>query len=95
MELNENNVDLTNSVVTDVINGLPQTMTTQQFEVAVKKVSDITRFYNEIIQEVLKQNPGLTLENNHDEVVGLASKLAEEKLMALDERKQEEAEIAE
>ena len=95
MALEREELDLTNAVVTDVINGLPQTMTTQQFEDAVKKVSDMARLSHEVIQEVLNEYPGLTLEDNHDKVVELAGQKIEERLMALEKEGQTQGEISE
>ena len=83
-------LDLTENVVTDVINGLPKTMTTDQFNRAIGKVSDMARLSQEVIQEVLNEFPGLTLEDNHDEVVRLAGEKIEEKLIALENGNKEE-----
>ena len=81
-------LDLTENVVTDVINGLPKTMTTDQFNKAIGKVSDMARLSQEVIQEVLNEFPGLTLEADHDKVVELASIKIEERLVALENREE-------
>ncbi len=84
--MTDEKLDLTENVVTDVINGLPKTMTTQQFDRAIKKVSDMARLSQEVIQEVLREYPGLTLEADHDKVVELAGIKIEERLVALENR---------
>lgn len=79
MAVDNKNVELTNAVGA-VMNGLPIEMTLEQFNGALKKLSDMTKFFNDIIQEVLRET-GLTLSENHDEVIERASQLAEQRLM--------------
>lgn len=79
MAVDDKNVELTNAVGA-VMDGLPIKMTVSQLNEALGKLSDMTKFFNDIIQEVLRET-GLTLSENHDAVIERASQLAEQRLM--------------
>lgn len=77
-EMQDNRMDTT-PAVQNILNMLANTMKLPELEEGMAKANEIFEICNNLIKEVMANNPTLTWEGNRSEIISLASKLAEER----------------
>ena len=80
MDLNEKVIgDGTTSQVASALARLAQNLTLKKLESGINRVNDLTEICQELIRDVMQNNPNLDLEKDHETIIKMASDLAEER----------------
>lgn len=80
MDLNENVIgNDTTPQVASALARLAQNLTLKDLESGINRVNDWTEICQELIREVMQNNPNLDLEKDCEAIIKMASDLAEER----------------